>query len=247
MTRLYTALGVLGMILVVVLFWLFLLQPQQQDLADTREAITDEQDTQSRLTAAINRLLQARDQAPELEAEIAAAEAIVTDGAQLPALLRQLQLAADESQITLQNVSTGRPSPVPDTVEDGLSEVSLNLQVVGHYFAVVDFLRRIEDPRITARGVLWDTISLSRADYPQLNVSLSGSVFAVITEPAPPEGEPADPAPEADPEADPEDGPGADPDEADPGDPETGDADPGTPEGEDPDPAAPDEDAEVAP
>ena len=70
---------------------------------------------------------------------------------------------------------------------------------------MVDFLRRIEDPAITARGIVWGTGSLTKddADYPQLVGTVGGSMFAVLEElpnvadadptPAPTDGEtPAD-------------------------------------------------------
>lgn len=188
MKRSHVLLAVLGAALVVVAFWFLLLAPQRDDLAAVRAEIAAERDTQARLTSTINALREVRAEAPELEAELEAFRAVVPEGAEVPALLRMLVLAADEAGVTLQTVTPGRPSPVGEATE-GLSSIPLSIQAVGSYYQVVDFLRRIEDPRITARGVRWSTASLSRADYPELNASFSGEVFAVIPTPPPPPGE----------------------------------------------------------
>jgi hypothetical protein len=156
------------------------------------------------LRAEIDRLQTVREQAPDVEAELAAADAIVPRDASLPAALRQLQLAADEAGIVLSSISTGRPAELPDPPEGGLSAIGLSLQVAGGYFQVVDFLRRVEDPSITSRGILWTTATVARTDeaYPELQVTLAGNAFAVIpltTLPEPePEPEPDDETDEAD-------------------------------------------------
>ena len=188
----------LGVVLFLVAFWFLLWQPQQEELATIETAIVEEQVQQARLAGSINRLREVRRNSPEIEAELTAFESIVPEGSELPAALRQLQLASDESGVVLQTVSTGRPAAIPDSVE-GLSSISLSAQVVGEYFQVVDFLRRVEDPLITPRGVEWTAATLSPTEYPELNVSLTGSLFAVITAPAPPvsEDEPVDDAEDA--------------------------------------------------
>lgn len=195
MKRMHLLLAGLVVVLLVVAFWVLLWQPQRDELAAIEVSIADEQAEQGRLAGSINRLRDVRRESPEIESELTAFESIVPEGSELPAALRQLQLAADESGVVLQTVSTGRPTGIPDSIE-GLSSISLSAQVVGEYFQVVDFLRRVEDPLITPRGVEWSAASLSPTEYPELNVSLTGSLFAVITAPAPPpsEGEPADDA-----------------------------------------------------
>lgn len=196
MKRSHLLLAVLGAVLLIAVFWLLLFQPQRDRLAEVEEEIAVQLDQQAQETSAINRLRGVRDEAPEVEAQLAAAEAIVPRDAALPAALRQLQLAADESGLVLRTITTGRPSAVAGDTAPGLAALSVQVQLSGAYFQVVDFLRRVEDPTISPRGLTWESASLSRDEYPTLNVALAGSIYALIDEMVP---EPA-PAPEPDPD-----------------------------------------------
>jgi Tfp pilus assembly protein PilO len=183
-----------GAVLVIILFFVLLFQPAREDLAEVEDRITAEQDQQAQLTQAIARLRSVRDEAPEVEADLAAAEAIVPRDAALPSALRQMQLAADESGVVLQSVATSRPAELPEATE-GLSSIEVTTQATGGYFQMIDFLRRLEDPAITPRGLVWNNATMAiGSEYPELQATLSGRVFAVISSPAPPEtDEAADP------------------------------------------------------
>jgi Tfp pilus assembly protein PilO len=192
MNRIAVLLTALGGILLVAMFYLLVFQPAREELAEVEDRIAVQEEQQRMLRAEIERLETVRQTAPDVEAELAAADAVVPRDTALPAALRQLQVAADEAGIVLSSISTARPAELPDPPEPGLSSIGLNLQVAGGYFQVVDFLRRVEDPSITSRGILWNTATVARsADaYPELQVSLSGNAFAVIPPPTLPELEP---------------------------------------------------------
>lgn len=192
MKRTQVLLIALGAVAVVVLFVMLVVQPQREALAEVEDQIAAEQQQQAMLTAEIERLRLVREDAPGLEAELAAAEAIVPRDPGLPGALRQLQLAGDESGLVLRSISTSRPVDL-GVGEDGLSAIDVSVQLSGGYFQIVDFLRRVEDPRITPRGLIWNSANMSRGEYPELNVALNGRLYAVIETPPPPEPEP-DPA-----------------------------------------------------
>ena len=196
MNRIAVLLTALGLLAVTVAFFLFLFQPAREDLAEIEEQIALEQQQQSQLLQDIARLRDVRERAPGIESELAAANAVVPQEAALPALVRQLQSAADDSGMVLSSVATSRPSELADVEEPGLSGIDVNGQLTGTYFQMVDFLRRIEDPAITSRGIIWGSTTISRADdaYPDLQFNLSGRAYAVIEDPLAPEPEP-EPAP----------------------------------------------------
>ena len=191
MTRLQLLFSALAAVLLIVLFAFFVFQPQREDLADIRAEIDQQQVQQDQLRTEIAELRQVRDDAPEIEAEVAAAETIVPRDPALPALVRQLQAAADESGVTLTSVSTSRPVELEAPPVEGLSSIDVSVQIDGGYFQIVDFLRRIEQPNISPRGLAWLDASVTRDDasYPELNVALSGRAYAVIAVPLPPEAE----------------------------------------------------------
>jgi Tfp pilus assembly protein PilO len=187
MKRSQILLSSLSAVLVIALFYFLLFQPAQEEVAELEIQIAAELQQQATLNQEIARLRAVREQAPEVEAELAAAEAIVPRDAALPSALRQLQIAADESGIVMQSITTSRPNQLPDALE-GLSSVDVSVQLVGGYFQVVDFLRRVEDPTITPRGLEWVSANVARTDeYPDLNVSLTGALYALVTVPPPPE------------------------------------------------------------
>ena len=201
MTRVQTLLSALAAVLLVVLFWLLLWSPQQDELETVRADIERSQDEQRQLAAERDQLRNVRDEAPEVEAELAAAAAVLPSDPALPAALRQLQLAADEAGVVLESVSPSRPTQV-DEADPGVSSIDVGLQLSGGYFQLVDFLRRIEDPEISPRGLIWGELALSRGDYPTLSASLSGSMFTRL--PSIPTEEPEE-APPADEDVDEDD------------------------------------------
>ena len=179
---------VLVALLLAVLFFFFVIQPQRERAAELDEEIAVEQQQQALVEAEIARLRSVRDQAPEVEADLAVANAVVPREPSLPAALRQLQLASDEAGLVLNSISTARPAGMPDTL-DGLSSIAVSLQMNGSYFQVVDFLRRVEDPGITPRGLTWVDINLGLDEYPDLNIALNGQLYTAQPA-APPEPEP---------------------------------------------------------
>lgn len=195
MRRTQLLLSALAAILIVALFWFLLYQPQREALAEVEENILAEEGVQAQLQTEINRLRTVRDGAPEVEAELAAAEAIVPRDAALPAALRQLQLAADEAGLVLTSVTTGRPTAI-EGAPAGLSGIDVNVQLLGGYFQVVDFLRRVEDPAITPRGLVWLDAAVAKDTYPALSVALSGRIFVLLPAPPPEPDETIEPGEE---------------------------------------------------
>lgn len=177
--------GLVALVLIVA-FYFFAWQPKSDEIAEIdaqREAVLAEQ---QQLEQRINELREIRATAPEAEAAIVAAESIVPRDVALPSALRQLQVAADEAGVELPTVSVARPAQIVDA-QPGLAEMGVTLTVNGSYYQIVDFLRRVEDPAITPRGLTWTTVSVGPADYPELSASISGEMYALLpTPPAPP-------------------------------------------------------------
>ena len=196
MSRIQLLLAILGALLLIVLFYLFLWQPRSDEIAEVRARTEQVEAQEQQVRIEIARLRAIRENAAELEADLNAAGAILPASAAGPPLLRQLQLAADDAGMNLQSVTFGRP--VVSGVDPELAEMTVNVNVQGTYFQVVDFLRRVEDPRITPRGVLWGNVSMSITEHPTLNVVLTGRAYALaegaipsdIFEPDAPEEEP---------------------------------------------------------
>ena len=206
MNRQTALLAGLAGLLILVLGFVFVVQPRRAEISEVEDEIVDVQTQQTATRSQISALQDVRARSPELEAQLAAGNAVVPDVAALPSAVRQLQLAADDSGVTLVTISASRPERVAtEGAPEDLARLDLSLTVDGGYFQVVDFLRRIEDPVITPRGVLWGSLSINPAEYPTLTANVTGTMFAVLEDGAalaeePPPGDAA-----AEGEEDPED------------------------------------------
>lgn len=181
----------LVVVLVLVLFWFFAWRPQSERIAEIETQREQVESQQVVLQQRINRLEQVRREAPQVEAEIVAMESVVPRELAVPSAIRQLQTAADDSGVELVSLTWERPTPVEGVAD--LNSLAVGAQINGGYFDIVDFLRRIEDPAITPRGFVWRSLAVAPLDYPTLNASLSGVMYAVLppeaVSPPPPDQE----------------------------------------------------------
>ena len=175
MTRNTVLLAVLGAVLLIVLWFLFMFKPASDELAQVETEIQAAQDQQRQLETQIQGLQAIRADVTTIEAELAAYNTIIPDDPGLPALLRELQVAANESGLELLAVAPGEPA-ILEELPDILS-MSLTVEVSGSYFQLVDFLRRIEDPVIVGRGLLIDGMEVAVDEYPTLTIGITGRVF----------------------------------------------------------------------
>lgn len=187
MTRQSTLLAVLATVLVVALWWLFVYSPGQEELARIEEEVAAAETETASLQQRVAALEAVRSRAPETEAAIAQVLSIVPDEPALPGALRQIQAAADDAGITMDALVTERPVVLDEAA--GLYSAGVTMTATGSYFQLVDFLRRLEDPAITARGFIFDNLSVAPTEHPALTISISGNMFASL-EPPP---VPADP------------------------------------------------------
>lgn len=195
MNRQTTLLAALGAVLVIALWWFFVYSPGQEELARVEDEVAAAEAETASLQQRVAALEAIRSRAPETEAAIAQVLSIVPDEPALPGALRQIQAAADDAGITMDTLVTERPEVLDEGA--GLYSATVTMTATGSYFQLVDFLRRLEDPAITARGFIFDTLTVAPTDYPSLTVAISGRMFAAL-EPAPVPVDPAAPAAPAD-------------------------------------------------
>lgn len=179
MNRQTLLVGLLAAVLVVALWWMFLFSPKQDELAEVQLEIDTALTEQAALQARIRTLQEVRNDAPQLEADLVAAETIIPREAALPSAIRMLAQAADDSGVSLVSITPGRPSQLA-TGPEGVAEISLAVAMDGSYFQIVDFLRRVEDPAIVPRAFLWEGMTLGIDEYPTLSGTLTGRMFAIL-------------------------------------------------------------------
>jgi Tfp pilus assembly protein PilO len=183
MNRTAIALTVLGALLVTALWWFLLMSPRRAEIAAVEQQVLDAQQQRATLQQQIVALQEIRSTAPEIEADLVAVETILPSAPALASAIRQLAQAADDSGVALVSVVPGRPAVVVTAdPEAGLAEISIAVTLEGSYYQLVDFLRRVENPTLTPRAILWDgmDVSLPPGGYPTLSVALTGRAFAVL-------------------------------------------------------------------
>lgn len=191
MNRQVGLISALAVVLLLVAFYFLAWAPKSEEIATIEEDIEDVLRQQATTQQRIRALEEVRQRAPQIEADITTAEAIVPADVAFPATLRQLQLSADDAGVRLVSIAPGRPLAVAEGAD--LATITLGVVVEGSYFQLIDFFRRIEEPAITPRGIVWEAVSLAEAEYPVLSASAQGRMFALL--PAPAAAAPAQPQP----------------------------------------------------
>lgn len=128
--------GVLALLLV-----LFLVLPKMGQVTEAQQELEDTRAQQQTLSAQLNALRQARDEAPVNEAAIREVDGKVPPTADLPGVILFLRNAAAVSGVQVLSLTPSTPT----TAEaGGFSSISVSATGDGSYFALVKYLHEIE-------------------------------------------------------------------------------------------------------
>jgi len=172
---------------VAILAVVFLVLPKMREVTSTKEQLAEAEALQSGLRAQLASLREAEAQAPEVRRQIAQLANQVPPTADLPALLRLLTQAADGSAVDFLTVSPG--NPIADA-SGQFSTIPTSISVTGGYFALDEFLFRLETlPR--AAKVLSISVSpggatpITTTGAVNLSMQLSVQFFTIDTSAGP--------------------------------------------------------------
>jgi Tfp pilus assembly protein PilO len=147
----------------------------QQKLLDTATQQGEQ------LTAQVGALEQAKRDARKVRQQLEAIDAQIPSTVALPVLLRQIRAVADRAAVDFVQISPGSPSP---SVAGTYSIVPTQVAATGSYFAVTEFLYRLETlPR--AVRVLGLNLSAGPNGLPQLQLQLTAEVYTTDTSAGP--------------------------------------------------------------
>lgn len=178
---------------VLAVAWYFLLYKpaleQETALKEETEQLEQQQQT---LRNQIAELEDLASRSLEIQADLARLEELIPTDASQPGLVREFQLAADASGVVIESLTFTDPVPVqgaPPASDPSRVVGSIDVQMTmsGGYFQAVDFFRRLEVE--VGRAVLVTGLDVSEDDleFPTLEVTWSGNIFALIVPPATPE------------------------------------------------------------
>ena len=127
--------------LIAVIALVLLVLPKMGQVGEAQDELTAAQDQELALSAQLGALQDAQAAAPQTERQIAEIEDQVPPTADLPALFRLLQGAADRSAVDFFSFAPG--SPTPGTTGQ-FTVIASQVTVTGSYFALDEFLFLME-------------------------------------------------------------------------------------------------------
>jgi len=136
--------------LIAILAFMFLVRPKMSQVSEAQVELEAAQDEEIVLEAQLRTLQDAQAAAPETERQIALIEDQVPPTADLPALIRLLQSAADRAAVDFFSFTPA--TPVADATGQ-FSTISSSITVTGGYFSIDEFLFLIETLPRAAKGV----------------------------------------------------------------------------------------------
>jgi len=128
-------------VILVVLAVFFLVLPKSADISKAKEDLATAQQQESSLRVQLQALQEAEQAAPQTKHEIEKVETQVPPTADLPALIRLLREAADRAAVDLFQFSPSAPTLDPG---GNFSTIATSVNVTGSYFALDEFLFRLE-------------------------------------------------------------------------------------------------------
>jgi Tfp pilus assembly protein PilO len=182
--------AVIVVVLALLLFFL-LVFPTLRDIGETEDQLEQAQDQQVLLEAELARLREVEEDLPRLQRQLARFGRAVPPVADLPGLINQLQTAADVAGVDFFSIAPGEPTPLAG---GQVSEVPAQVQVIGGFFPVNQFLFRLETgPR--ANKVLNMTVTEGPDGLPQIDVMLDVRFFTTDSDAGPGAAVPEAPSP----------------------------------------------------
>lgn len=162
---------ILLFISVLVLFYFFAWSPQSEELASIAKQRSSEEQKIKMARATLARLEGLKESAPKIEAKIIKIGRKMPKDPDLPGLIVQIQNMANDSSVSVDALKPNEPQPA-----SGYSKMDVSLSIKGTYAEISEFLFRIENSH---RAMRVDNLSISPADNPTLQASLTISTFVL--------------------------------------------------------------------
>ncbi|MFP5353158.1 MAG: type 4a pilus biogenesis protein PilO [Actinomycetota bacterium] len=149
-------LSILGVIVVLIVFFFLFLKPRQDELATVREDIEAEETRTVQLRAELARLQDLQANAPQLQAELAKIRGFVPQDDEVPNFIFLVQDAANAAGVDFVQITPELPKPPPEGA--ALAEIRISIGAGGGYFSIQDFIRRLH---ALDRAVRIDNLTLT--------------------------------------------------------------------------------------
>lgn len=176
MTRNRLILAAAGILIVAVAWYFVLIAPKADQLSTAKKDLSDARSQQQSLAATLKRLQDLDRERPARQAQLQRLAAAIPAEPDLAGFLLSANDLAIKANVDWVSIA---PAP-PSAAAAGLpSQVSMQIQIQGGFFQVLDYLNRIENlPRI----VVVDSVQVSASQggdsaSPVLTLALSARMF----------------------------------------------------------------------
>lgn len=193
--------------LVALLAFFFVVRPKMKEVDVAQQDLETAQQEEQTLKAELERLRQVEREAPQIREELAVLRKELPPVADLPGLINLLQSAADRAGVDFFAVSPGDPEVVEGVPA---AQIPAQIQVVGGFFQVDEFLFRVESLRRAAK-VVNVSVSESADGLPEISVTIDARFYTTDVDAGPGSSAAVAPAPETSPSPGASPGPGTSP------------------------------------
>lgn len=176
-TKTVALLGVLGGVVLILVWILVFHKPVSGQVALLQERIDKAEKRADELTAELSRLKRLEEEEPETDAKLATLSEALPNTPDEQAVISQLQAAAFGNDIDLTGITLEQPQSGAN-----VSTITLSVEITGTYSNVAGFLASVLDTREVPRAITFDTVQIaSGGDQAEglLNVSLVGRTFTL--------------------------------------------------------------------
>ena len=149
-------LAFLGVVLVTVGWWLFIIGPRNARISDLEGEHTAAVDAEQRLRVQIRQLEEIRDREVEYLAAVDTLDALIPDRPLLQDFIDEVYALSESTGIDLLSITPALPEQVSDQTE--LRQIAVSVQVEGRFFELLGFLFGLTDME---RLVRVDAVSLA--------------------------------------------------------------------------------------
>ena len=208
-TRKWTAGAAALAVLILVGAWFLVVSPKRGEASDLKSETDGQMATNATLQTNLSVLKAQNKDMPKYQAQLAGLQARVPETAALPALIRQLTVAADKSGVELISLTPATPvplaapgdlsAPVPvpgqGLTPGRLAGINVDVVASGGFFEIQQFVNKVENlERYFLVGAMTiaepddttttTTTTTTSTDGGALTVTLNGRVFLTPTTPA---------------------------------------------------------------
>ena len=136
-------LAVVATLLVCLLLYFFMIRPRKAELGRVNDEIAEAEQQTTSLRATLGQLKELRDNAPRLQAELAEIRELVPETNNVANFVLQVTDAATASGVGFVQVTPEPPKAPPEGAP--LAQVRAVIGAKGGFFAIQDFVRRVND------------------------------------------------------------------------------------------------------